>query len=169
MRLAGWLSGFEPSHIGKQNKSLCLTLAAGVCRGGGWVGGKPSLPGAACSALSGSGGAPRVELLGRGSSFPVPPPARETHRAIGVPRVSRALLAGGKRYVPLRPSVCWAEPRRRTAGRLQSMKLVGSSRQLLYLALILAANRNSARIKTAPVSPVRIPPPHSHMETCSLS
>ena len=80
MRLAGWLSGFEPSHIGKQNKSLCLTLAAGVCRGGGWVGGKPSLPGAACSALSGSGGAPRVELLGRDSSFPLPHrKARDTH------------------------------------------------------------------------------------------
>ena len=67
--LAGWLSGFEPSHIG--------------CRGvprGGWVGGKPSLPGAACSALGGSGGAPRVVLLGRGSSFPLPPrKARDTH------------------------------------------------------------------------------------------
>ena len=68
--LAGWLSGFEPSHIG--------------CRGvprGGWVGGKPSLPGAACSALGGSGGAPRVVLLGRGSSFPLPPrKARDTRR-----------------------------------------------------------------------------------------
>ena len=67
--LAGWLSGFEPSHIG--------------CRGvprGGWVGGKPSLPGAACSALGCSGGAPRVVLLGRGSSFPLPPrKARDTH------------------------------------------------------------------------------------------
>ena len=66
--LAGWLSGFEPSHIG--------------CRGvprGGWVGGKPSLPGAACSALGGSGGAPRVVLLGRGSSFLLPPrKARDT-------------------------------------------------------------------------------------------
>ena len=66
--LAGWLSGFEPSHIG--------------CRGvprGGCGGGKPSLPGAACSALGGSGGAPRVALSGRGSSFPLPPPRRETH------------------------------------------------------------------------------------------
>ena len=41
----------------------------------------PSLPGAACSALGGrSGGAPRVALLGRGSSFPPPRPrkARDT-------------------------------------------------------------------------------------------
>ena len=38
------------------------------------------MPGAACSALGGSGGAPRVVLLGRGSSFPLPPrEARETH------------------------------------------------------------------------------------------
>ena len=45
----------------------------------GWVGSKPSLPGAACSALGGSGGAPRVVLLGRGSSFPLPPrKARDT-------------------------------------------------------------------------------------------
>ena len=37
------------------------------------------MPGAACSALGGSGGAPRVVLLGRGSSFPLPPrKARET-------------------------------------------------------------------------------------------
>ena len=44
------------------------------------MGGKPSLPGAACSALGGSGGAPRVVLLGRGSSFPLPPrKARDTH------------------------------------------------------------------------------------------
>ena len=43
------------------------------------MGGKPSLPGAACSALGGSGGAPRVVLLGRGSSFPLPPrKARDT-------------------------------------------------------------------------------------------
>ena len=38
--LAGWLSGFEPSHIG------CW----GVPRGG-WVGGKPSLPGTLLAAL----------------------------------------------------------------------------------------------------------------------
>ena len=51
---------------------------------GGWVGGKPSLPGAACSALGGSGGAPRVVLLGRGSSFPLPPrKARDTHTSRG--------------------------------------------------------------------------------------
>ena len=44
--------------------------------------GKPSLPGAACSALGGSGGAPRVVLLGRGSSFPLPPrKARDTHKS----------------------------------------------------------------------------------------
>ena len=36
----------------------------------------------ACSALGGSGGAPRVVLLGRGSSFPLPPrKARDTHTA----------------------------------------------------------------------------------------
>ena len=40
------------------------------------------MPGAACSALGGSGGAPRVVLLGRGSSFPLPPrKARDTHKS----------------------------------------------------------------------------------------
>ncbi len=78
--LAGWLSGFEPSHIG------CRSVPRG-----GWVGGKPSLPGAACSALGGSGGAPRVVLLGRGSSFPLPPrKARDTLSKIRQPRTPSA-------------------------------------------------------------------------------
>ena len=61
------------------------------------MGGKSrqSLPGAACSALGGSGGAPRVVLLGRGSSFPLPPrKARDTHTQIKMGKDSEPLKSG---------------------------------------------------------------------------
>ena len=118
-------SGFEPSHSAQWLPG---------CAEGGWVGGKPSLPGVACSALGGSrsGGAPRVALLGRGSSFPLPPPARrETHtmlllkplasaRAANLRRSRHAAGAGGAHpllpilpisphispYLPISPDLC---------------------------------------------------------------
>ena len=65
------------------------------------MGGKPSLPGAACSALGGSGGAPRVVLLGRGSSFPLPPARRETQLLLY--DSNRAVWSEGARVAPERP------------------------------------------------------------------
>ena len=66
--LAGWLSGFEPSHIGRR----------GVPRGG-WVGGKPSLPGAACSALGVVAALQEWCSWEEVPPFRSPPARRETH------------------------------------------------------------------------------------------
>jgi len=76
------LSFYRLSTVVRLSSRQSDSGVGGVDSSRGWVGGKPSVPGAACSALGGSGGAPRVVLLGRGSSFPLPPPQGARHTSL---------------------------------------------------------------------------------------